>query len=130
MKHKSMKQIREEVREVNEDFKKEIKEVNARAKEQREKSKVDLSKTKQKYQKQWDDMNEKTVKTYNLFMRSVGVLCLLVGLLCIWVDPLAIILLIGGAFFVRFDANKRKSEYKEIARQEKEDKKNKNDMNK
>ena len=53
-------------------------------------------------------------------MRVVGILCLVVGLLCIFVDPLAIPIVIAGIYFVRFDANKRKSAYKEKRRQEKE----------
>lgn len=125
MKHKSMEQIKEELREVNSDFKNDIREINAKAKADREKTKIDLSRQKQKYQDDWDKMNEKQVKMYNTFMRSVGALCLIVGLLCVFVDPLAIVLLVAGAFFVRFDANKKKSTYKEKIRQEKEDKKKK-----
>lgn len=116
MKHKSMKQIKEELREVNSDFHNGIKEINANAKKDREKIKEDHSKRMQKNQADWDKMSDKKVKNFNIFLRTVGVLSLIVGFICIFVDPLSIVLIIGGVFFVRFDANKRKSEYKEKRR--------------
>lgn len=122
MSHKNMKQIKEEMKSVNFDFKNDIKEINEKSKKQRENTQIKLAQKKQKYQDDWDKMDKKQVKRYNLFMRTVGILCLVVGLMCVFVDPLAIGLIIAGIFFVRFDANKRKSNYKELKKQEKEEK--------
>ncbi len=120
MKHKSIKQIKEEVKEVNSEFKKNIEEINANGKEYRART---YANSMQKSQASWDKLNEKQVKIYNIFIRSVGVASLIVGLMCVLIDPIAIFLVIAGIFFVRFDANKRKSEYKEMKKQEKNMKK-------
>lgn len=122
MAHKSMEEIKEEVKAVNSDFKNNIAQVNAKAKKDREKIKEENAQRSEKYQGDWDKMGEKQVKIFNGFIRTVGVLCLIVGLICIFIDPLAIVVTIAGIYFVRFDARKRKSEYKEKVRKEKEEK--------
>lgn len=101
-------QLKEDIKKINEDYKMKAHERKRKIEEKRNKEREEYAKTKKvNYWSPtcWETMSDKKLKIVNTFSKSLGIFCLVFGLLIFFGagDKASIFIIVLSLYFLYFD---------------------------